>query len=275
MPLHLDDVRSDSQDRGGSRTSSRFVLETNKLIPHNNRRNEARSKYFSLSGSCCWWQIKFDITWDGSLCRNLGKIWCLYLPVTSRNRIIILYYYIIFLFMAPYTISSHNFTMQKVWKEASEGVCWVLLCCSSHSLLLPEQLLVELHFELCFGSSADVVFSFELDRFPRLPDLFLSTAMQKAVITPQLVLLLVLRCWEHSWLGGRNLRLSGSLLVQVWKLQYTLPVWMFAHYNKYWMLLIWNLWSHFRNVDVRVRSGCLKDGWGGGKIFTSFQYFLQ
>lgn len=177
--------------------------------------------------------------------------------------------------MAPYTISSHNFTMQKVWKEASEGVCWVLLCCSSHSLLLPEQLLVELHFELCFGSSADVVFSFELDRFPRLPDLFLSTAMQKAVITPQLVLLLVLRCWEHSWLGGRNLRLSGSLLVQVWKLQYTLPVWMFAHYNKYWMLLIWNLWSHFRNVDVRVRSGCLKDGWGGGKIFTSFQYFLQ
>ncbi|XP_050830052.1 la-related protein 1B isoform X2 [Serinus canaria] len=43
VPLHLDDVRSDSQDRAGSRTSSRFLLETNKLIPHNNRRNEARS----------------------------------------------------------------------------------------------------------------------------------------------------------------------------------------------------------------------------------------
>uniref|UniRef100_A0A8C3M9W5 Uncharacterized protein n=1 Tax=Geospiza parvula TaxID=87175 RepID=A0A8C3M9W5_GEOPR len=43
VPLHLDDVRSDSQDRAGSRTSSRFMLESNKLIPHNNRRNEARS----------------------------------------------------------------------------------------------------------------------------------------------------------------------------------------------------------------------------------------
>lgn len=94
---------------------------------------------------------------------------------------------------------------------ASEGVCSVLLCCYSHSLLLPEQLLVELHFELCFGSSADVVFSFELNRFPRLPDLFLSMAMQKAVLTPQLVLLLVLRCCEQSWLGGRSLRLSASL----------------------------------------------------------------
>ncbi|XP_063271511.1 la-related protein 1B isoform X2 [Prinia subflava] len=43
VPLHLDDVRSESQDRAGCRASSRFVLETNKLIPHNNRRNEARN----------------------------------------------------------------------------------------------------------------------------------------------------------------------------------------------------------------------------------------
>ncbi|RMB99545.1 hypothetical protein DUI87_23798 [Hirundo rustica rustica] len=45
VPLHLDDMRSDSQDRAGSRMSSRFVLETNKLIPHNNRRNEARMNF--------------------------------------------------------------------------------------------------------------------------------------------------------------------------------------------------------------------------------------
>ncbi|XP_027571790.1 la-related protein 1B isoform X2 [Pipra filicauda] len=43
VPLHLDDVRSGSQERPGSRTSSRFLLETNKSIPHNNRRNEARN----------------------------------------------------------------------------------------------------------------------------------------------------------------------------------------------------------------------------------------
>ncbi|KAF4790031.1 La-related protein 1B [Turdus rufiventris] len=43
VPLHLDDVRSDNQDR--ARTSSRFMLETNKLIPHNNRRNEARMNF--------------------------------------------------------------------------------------------------------------------------------------------------------------------------------------------------------------------------------------
>ncbi|KAJ7423853.1 La-related protein 1B [Willisornis vidua] len=42
VPLHLNDIRSDSQERPSSRTSSRFLLETNKLIPHNNRRNEAR-----------------------------------------------------------------------------------------------------------------------------------------------------------------------------------------------------------------------------------------
>ncbi|XP_032540730.1 la-related protein 1B isoform X3 [Chiroxiphia lanceolata] len=43
VPLHLDDVRSGSQERPGSRMSSRFLLETNKSIPHNNRRNEARN----------------------------------------------------------------------------------------------------------------------------------------------------------------------------------------------------------------------------------------
>ncbi|XP_017940128.2 la-related protein 1B isoform X2 [Manacus vitellinus] len=43
VPLHLDDIRSGSQERLGSRTSSRFLLETNKSIPHNNRRNEARN----------------------------------------------------------------------------------------------------------------------------------------------------------------------------------------------------------------------------------------
>ncbi|XP_053920387.1 la-related protein 1B isoform X3 [Cuculus canorus] len=43
VPLHLDDVRSDSQERPGSRSSSRFLLESNKLIPYNNRRNETRN----------------------------------------------------------------------------------------------------------------------------------------------------------------------------------------------------------------------------------------
>lgn len=117
----------------------------------------------------------------------------------------------------PHHGALHNLVPQfynaESLEKASEGVCSVLLCCYSHSLLLQEQLLVELHFELCFGSSTDVVFSFELDQFPQLSDLFLSTAVQKAVLTPQLVLLLVLRCWEHGWLGGRNLGLSESWLV--------------------------------------------------------------
>lgn len=43
VPLHLDDVRSDSQERSSSRSSSRSQLETNKLILHNNRRNETRN----------------------------------------------------------------------------------------------------------------------------------------------------------------------------------------------------------------------------------------
>ncbi|PKU35670.1 la-related protein 1b [Limosa lapponica baueri] len=50
VPLHLDDVRSDSQERPGSRTSSRFLLETNKLIPHNNRRNETRMNFEYSAG---------------------------------------------------------------------------------------------------------------------------------------------------------------------------------------------------------------------------------
>uniref|UniRef100_A0A8C3LUI1 La ribonucleoprotein 1B n=1 Tax=Chrysolophus pictus TaxID=9089 RepID=A0A8C3LUI1_CHRPC len=43
VPLHLDDVRSDSQERSSSRSNSRSQLETNKLILHNNRRNETRN----------------------------------------------------------------------------------------------------------------------------------------------------------------------------------------------------------------------------------------
>lgn len=144
-----------------------------------------------------------------SLCQNValpvvGKTWCLYLPATSSIYI-------------PLLGALHNLATQfynaESLKKASEGVCSVLLCCYSHSLLLREQLLVELHFELCFGSSTDVVFSFELDQFPLLPDLFVSTAVQKAVLTPQLVLLLVLRCCEHSCLDGRSRRLSESWLV--------------------------------------------------------------
>lgn len=41
---------------------------------------------------------------------------------------------------------------------------------------------MDLHFELCFGSSTDVGFSFKLDQFPQFPDLFLSLAMQKVVL---------------------------------------------------------------------------------------------
>lgn len=49
VPLHLDDVKSDSQDRPGSRNSSRSQPETNKLVPQNNRRNETRiSKSFKI-----------------------------------------------------------------------------------------------------------------------------------------------------------------------------------------------------------------------------------
>ncbi|KAK2508408.1 hypothetical protein MC885_006380, partial [Smutsia gigantea] len=42
VPLHLDDVRSDSQERPGSRNSSRYQPEANKSS-HNNRRNDTRS----------------------------------------------------------------------------------------------------------------------------------------------------------------------------------------------------------------------------------------
>lgn len=44
------------------------------------------------------------------------------------------------------------------------------------------QSLVDLRFELCFGNSTDVGFSFKLDQFP---DLFLSMAMQKVVLAEQ------------------------------------------------------------------------------------------
>uniref|UniRef100_A0A2K6BLE1 La ribonucleoprotein 1B n=1 Tax=Macaca nemestrina TaxID=9545 RepID=A0A2K6BLE1_MACNE len=43
VPLHLDDVRSESQERPGSRNSSRCQPEANKPT-HNNRRNDTRSK---------------------------------------------------------------------------------------------------------------------------------------------------------------------------------------------------------------------------------------
>jgi la-related protein 1 len=42
VPLHLDDVRPDSQERPGSRNSSRCQPEANKSA-HNNRRNDTRS----------------------------------------------------------------------------------------------------------------------------------------------------------------------------------------------------------------------------------------
>lgn len=42
VPLHLDDVRPDSQERPGSRNSSRCQPETNKSA-HANRRNDTRS----------------------------------------------------------------------------------------------------------------------------------------------------------------------------------------------------------------------------------------
>ncbi|KAF3818642.1 hypothetical protein GH733_012059, partial [Mirounga leonina] len=42
VPLHLDDIRPDSQERPGSRNSSRCQPETNKSS-HNNRRNDTRS----------------------------------------------------------------------------------------------------------------------------------------------------------------------------------------------------------------------------------------
>nr|XP_020011785.1 collagen alpha-1(I) chain-like [Castor canadensis] len=46
VPLHLDDVRPDSQERPGSRNSSRCQPEANKSA-HNNRRNDTRSKLHS------------------------------------------------------------------------------------------------------------------------------------------------------------------------------------------------------------------------------------
>uniref|UniRef100_A0A452RQN1 HTH La-type RNA-binding domain-containing protein n=1 Tax=Ursus americanus TaxID=9643 RepID=A0A452RQN1_URSAM len=46
VPLHLDDVRPDSQERPGSRNSSRYQPEANKSS-HNNRRNDTRSKLHS------------------------------------------------------------------------------------------------------------------------------------------------------------------------------------------------------------------------------------
>lgn len=46
VPLHLDDVRPDSQERPGSRNSSRCQPEANKSS-HNNRRNDTRSKLHS------------------------------------------------------------------------------------------------------------------------------------------------------------------------------------------------------------------------------------
>lgn len=43
VPLHLDDMKPDNQERPGSQNSSRSQPETSKLVPHNNRRNEAKT----------------------------------------------------------------------------------------------------------------------------------------------------------------------------------------------------------------------------------------
>lgn len=45
VPLHLDDVRPESQERPGSRNSSKCLPEANKS--HNNRRNDTQSKLHS------------------------------------------------------------------------------------------------------------------------------------------------------------------------------------------------------------------------------------
>ncbi|XP_039181870.1 la-related protein 1B isoform X2 [Crotalus tigris] len=45
VPLHLEDMKPDNQERPGSQSSSRSQPETSKLVPHNNRRNEARTSW--------------------------------------------------------------------------------------------------------------------------------------------------------------------------------------------------------------------------------------
>lgn len=46
VPLHLDDVRPESQERPGSRNNSKCQPEANKSS-HNNRRNDTQSKLHS------------------------------------------------------------------------------------------------------------------------------------------------------------------------------------------------------------------------------------
>lgn len=154
-------------------------------------------------GTYCWWQIKCNITWAGSLCWNVGETWCLYLPVTSS----LLY---IFLFVVPYTTLSHSFTLQKVWKKPQKV---------SALLLFPQ--LVATRGVACGATLWTLLWQFYWCCFflragliPPAPwPISQNSSAKNCTNTTTGAALLVLRCCENSWLGGRNPGLRQSWLV--------------------------------------------------------------